>query len=336
MPDASPEVEIRARAQMEGFDAVGFTTASLPESARDGLAAYLAAGHHGDMAWMADTAARRGDPQTLWPDARSVVVLGVSYAPRLEPRQKLKPRERGVISVYARNRDYHDVVKKRLKALAGWMHRRYRAEVKVFVDTAPVMEKSLAVAAGLGWRGKHTGLVSPQYGGWLFLGTIFTTLYLAPDTPHPNRCGRCRACLDACPTDALRIAGQIDPRRCLSYLTIEHKGDIPPELAAQMGNRIYGCDDCYAACPWNRFAPPSRDPAFLPRLELVAPRLTDLQQLDEPEFRSLFAGTPVKRVGHERFQRNVAIALRNAAGASLPQPEAGPDLCRTLTAPETV
>jgi epoxyqueuosine reductase len=304
---------IRARALAGGFDAVGFAPARVGGQARDALAAFLAAGQHGDMGWMADTKARRGDPQVLWPEARSVVVLGINYAPASNPLAALERRERAAISVYAGNRDYHDVLKTRLKALARWLHETAQAEVKVFVDTAPVMEKPLAQASGLGWQGKHTNLVSREFGSWLFLGEIFTTLDLGEDEPESDHCGACQRCLDICPTAAFPAPYRLDARRCISYLTIEHKGHIAREFRAPMGNRIYGCDDCLAICPWNKFAQATAHGEFLPRAELTAPRLVDLAQLDDAAFRQVFSGSPIKRIGRDRFVRNVLIALGNSA-----------------------
>jgi epoxyqueuosine reductase len=269
------------------------------------------------MAWMADTAARRASPRALWPEARSAVVLATSYAPAGDPLALLDHPDRGMVSVYARNRDYHDVVKARLKRLAGWMAGRYGCAVKVFVDTAPVMEKPLAQSAGLGWRGRHGNLVSRRLGNWFFLSEILTTLDLDGTAPEPDRCGRCRACPPACPTGAIGAEGRVDPRLCVSYLTIEHKGHIPAALRARMGNRIYGCDDCLAVCPWNKFATPVRNADFLPRAELTAPRLSDLAELDDAGFRQVFAGSPVKRIGRDRFVRNVMIAIGNSGRADL-------------------
>ena len=311
-----PKAAIRDRALALGFDAVGFTLAGLGAAAKQNLADYIARGHHGDMGWLAETAARRADPQVLWPDARSIVVLGLNYAPGHDPLRLLDRPERGAISVYARNRDYHDLIKKRLKALARWMHGELACEVKVFVDTAPVMEKPLAQAAGLGWQGKHTNLVSRDYGSWLFLGEVYTSLELAPHDAETDRCGSCSQCLDICPTDAFPAPYRIDARRCISYLTIEHKGHIAAEFRAAMGNRIYGCDDCLAVCPWNKFAARTDEPAFLPRAELSAPRLADLAWLNDAEFRALFAGSPIKRSGRDRFVRNVLIGLGNTGDAT--------------------
>ncbi len=318
MSDAKPA--IRARALEIGFDAVGFAAAETSEDAKRALADFLAAGRHGDMGWMADTAARRGDPQVLWPEARSVIVLALNYGPPYDPLALLTRRERATVSVYARNRDYHDTVKKRLKHLARWLVEAYGCQVKVFVDTAPVMEKPLAQAAGLGWQGKHTNLLSRDLGNWLFLGSVFTDLALAPDAPETDHCGSCRACLDACPTDAFPAPYQLDARRCISYLTIEHKGHIPAEFRAAMGNRIYGCDDCLAVCPWNKFAQVTREADFLPRAELTAPRLADLAGLDDAGFRQVFAGSPIKRIGRDRFVRNVLIALGNSGRPELAGP----------------
>jgi epoxyqueuosine reductase len=302
---------IRARARDLGFSAVGVTA---PEIGAAGvrLQRFLDRGWQGEMDWLAAKRERRADPRVLWPEARSVIVLALNYGPAGDPLAALARRERGTIAVYAQGRDYHDVLKSRLKELAGWLQRSHGGEVKVFVDTAPVMEKPLAERAGLGWQGKHTNLVSRAHGSWLFLGEILTTLALAPDAPEDDHCGQCRACLDICPTRAFPAPYQLDARRCISYLTIEHKGPIPIELRAAMGNRIYGCDDCLAVCPWNKFASRTREYAFLPRAELTAPRLADLAQLDDGGFRALFAGSPIKRTGRDRFVRNVLIALGNS------------------------
>lgn len=308
---------IRQKALELGFDAVGFAPAALAASARTDLAAFLAQGLHGDMGWLADTAERRSDPRVLWPDARTVVVLALDYGPKTDPLALLEAPSRGGISVYARGRDYHDVLKKRLKALARWMAETQSCAVKVFVDTAPVMEKPLAARAGVGWQGKHTNLVSRGFGSWLFLGEVFTTLELAPDAAELDHCGSCRRCLDACPTDAFPAPYRIDARRCISYLTIEHKGHIPAELRPLMGNRIYGCDDCLAVCPWNKFADVAQEPAFLPRAELTAPRLADLAGLDDATFRQVFSGSPIKRTGRDRFLRNVLIAIGNSGAPEL-------------------
>ena len=309
---------IRAQALALGFDAVGFARAHLAPEVRDRLRAFLAAGMHGEMGWMADRADRRAHPQALWPEAISVIALGVNYAPKANPLEALEHRDRGTISVYAQGRDYHDVVKKRLKALARWMTERWPDKsLKVFVDTAPVMEKPLAQQAGLGWQGKHTNLVSREHGSWLFLGEVYTTLDLEPDSADIDHCGSCTRCLSVCPTDAFPAPYRLDARRCISYLTIEHRGPIPQDLRARMGNRIYGCDDCLAVCPWNKFAAAHDDPAFAPRAELTAPRLDDLARLDDAAFRALFSGSPVKRIGRDRFVRNVMIAIGNSGDASM-------------------
>ena len=286
------------------------------------LDAWLAAGHHGTMHWMADTAERRRAPRALWSEVRSVIMLGLNYGPETDPLAALKQHDAGSISVYARHRDYHEVVKGKLKDLAGTVARlgaaaRAGSEVKVFVDTAPVMEKPLAEAAGVGWAGKHTNLVSRQFGSWLFLGSIFTTLDLAPDPAARESCGTCRACLDACPTQAFPAPFQIDATRCISYLTIEHSGPIAPALRPLMGNRIYGCDDCLAACPWNKFAIAGREAKLRARDDLASPSLDRLSRLDDAGFRSLFSGSPIKRIGVDRFLRNVLIAIGNSGDLSL-------------------
>ncbi len=304
---------IRSKALAMGFDAVGFAAAHLAERARADLGEFLALGYHGDMGWLADTAARRGDPQTLWPEAKTVIVLGLNYGSADDPLAAASDPECGVVSVYARGRDYHDTLKKRLKALARWIAARWPAELKVFVDTAPVMEKPLAREAGLGWQGKHTNLVSREFGSWLFLGEIYLSLELTPDTPESDHCGICRRCLDACPTNAFPAPYRLDARRCISYLTIEHKGPIPHELRPALGNRIFGCDDCLAVCPWNKFARATSEPEFLPREALTAPLLAELAALDDAAFRARFAGTAVKRIGRNRFLRNVLIAIGNVA-----------------------
>jgi epoxyqueuosine reductase len=311
------EAALRAEARALGFDSVHFTQALLPPEARARLDAFVDEGCHGQMAWMEGRRAERAQPRTLWPEAVSVVVLGTNYGPSYDPLASLGERDRATISCYAQGRDYHDVVKKRLKALGQWMARSFKgSELKVFVDTAPVMEKPLAQQAGLGWQGKHTNLLSRDWGNWLFLGEIYTTLDLEPDAPETDHCGSCRACLDACPTAAFPAPYQLDARRCISYLTIEHRGPIPAEFRAAMGNRIYGCDDCLAACPWNKFARAAREAQFLPRGE-VAPRLSELAALDDAAFRARFAGSPVKRIGRDRLARNVAIALGNSGDPSL-------------------
>ncbi len=314
---ADPRDAIKKRAREEGFDAIGFARAEAPKDAGEGLASYLERGHHGDMSWMATTASRRADPKNLWDAAASVITLGVSYAPSFDPLSALKHPERGVVSVYAQGDDYHDVIKRKLKRLARWIATNFGEEVKIFVDTAPVMEKPLAQAGGVGWQGKHTNLVSREFGSWLFLGSIFTTLTLDPDEPETDHCGSCRNCLDVCPTKAFPAPYQIDARRCISYLTIEHKGHIAREFREAIGNRIYGCDDCLAVCPWNKFAALSREVAFHPRLELTAPLLSELARLDDVAFREIFRGSPVKRIGRDRFVRNVLIAIGNSGDAGL-------------------
>jgi epoxyqueuosine reductase len=271
------------------------------------------------MGWMRETAERRGDPRVLWPDVRSIVMLGMNYGPDEDPRALRSQPNKAAISVYARHRDYHDLIKGRLKMLASWLvgEAAQDLQLKVFVDTAPVMEKPLAAAAGLGWQGKHTNLVSRDFGSWLFLGSLFTTLDLPPDEAERDHCGSCRACLDACPTDAFPSPYRIDARRCISYLTIEHQGHVAPEFRAPIGNRIYGCDDCLAACPWNKFAETAREAKLQARADLVAPDLDVLATLDDAAFRTFFSGSPIKRIGHARFRRNVLIAIGNSGDTAL-------------------
>ncbi len=317
MTECAPNAAIRDRALALGFDAVGFAPASLGPEARTRLRDFLAAGQHGDMGWLADRADQRAHPQALWPEARSVIALGLSYAPGFDALETLARPDRGNISVYARHRDYHDVLRGKLKHLAQFIVSRFGADVKVFVDTAPVMEKPLAEQAGLGWQGKHTNLVSRTQGSWLFLGEIFTTLALSPSPPSGGACGTCTRCLAACPTDAFPAPYRLDATKCISYLTIEHRGPIPLELRPLMGNRIYGCDDCLAVCPWNRFAKPGRDDKLRPRADMAAPSLATLAALDDAAFRALFAGSPVKRIGRNRFVRNVLNAIGNSADATL-------------------
>ncbi|MBN8872758.1 MAG: tRNA epoxyqueuosine(34) reductase QueG [Rhodospirillales bacterium] len=308
---------IRDKALALGFDAVGFCTAELGPEARSRLADFLAAGQHGDMGWLGERTDQRAQPRALWPEARSVIALGLSYAPDTDPLATLGQPDRGNISVYARHRDYHDVVKGRLKHLAQFVVSRFGPAVKVFVDTAPVMEKPLAQRAGLGWQGKHTNLVSRGHGSWLFLGEIYTSLDLPPDPPHADRCGSCTRCQTACPTDAFPAPYRLDATRCISYLTIEHAGPIPHALRPKLGNRIYGCDDCLAVCPWNRFAQPTGEEKLRARADLTAPRLADLASLDDAGFRALFAGSPIKRIGRDRFVRNVLIAIGNTGDPAL-------------------
>jgi len=319
LPPDSPALiaELRARAKTLGFEAFGITAATARPDLPEKLAAALEAGWHGDMDWMAETRERRGSPGALWPEARSVVMLGVNYGPTGDPLETLALKDRGTISVYARNRDYHELIKGRLKELAGLLARRTGADVKVFVDTAPLMEKPLAEAAGLGWQGKHTVLVSRQFGSWLFLGAILTDAELPPDAPHPESCGSCSRCLDICPTNAFPAPFRLDARRCLAYLNIEHKGPIPRQFREAMGNRIYGCDDCLAVCPWNKFASATHEAKLQAREELDAPALADLVALDDAGFRALFAGSPIKRIGVVRFLRNVLIAVGNSGDAGL-------------------
>jgi epoxyqueuosine reductase len=306
---------IEARAL--GFDVLAVTRPDAIPHAEGALARFIADGFHGDMDWLAANPARRGDPRTLWHDVRSIVMLGVNYGPGHDPLAILKERERGAISVYAQGDDYHEVIKPRLKTLARWLVEKAGGDVKVFVDTAAVMEKPLAASGGLGWQGKHTNLVSRRFGSWLFLGAIFTTLDLPPDAAETDHCGQCRACLDVCPTAAFPAPYRLDARRCISYLTIEHKGPIPRELRPLMGNRIYGCDDCLAVCPWNKFATLGRDVKLAAREALVAPRLDELARLDDTAFRALFAKSPVKRTGRDRFVRNVLIAIGNSGEPAL-------------------
>jgi epoxyqueuosine reductase len=310
------------QAKALGFAAIGFAPAADDPERVGRLREWLAEGMHGEMEWMEARADVRQGPQAMWPEARSVIALGMSYAPAADPLALEADPERARISVYAQGGDYHDTVKKALKALARWLvEQAPGTELKVFVDTAPVMEKPLGQAAGIGWQGKHTNLVSREHGSWLFLGAIYTTLPFVPDPPHEDLCGSCRACQDACPTDAFPAPYRLDARRCISYLTIEHKGPIPDEFRAAIGNRIYGCDDCLAVCPWNRFAATAAGHrAFLPRAELAAPKLAELLALDDAGFRRLFSGSPIKRIGRDRFVRNCLIAAGNGGNAALAEP----------------
>jgi len=315
---------IRTEALSLGFASCGFASAdAAPESAAR-LDQWLESGAHGSMDWMEARKGQRARPQGLWPESRSLIMLGMSYAPREHPLRLAGEPGIGRISVYAQGADYHDVVKKALKALARWLVDHAGGELKVFVDTAPVMEKPLSAAAGIGWQGKHSNLVSQEHGSWLFLGAIMTTLDLPPDPPHEHRCGSCDACLRACPTDAFPSPYVVDARRCISYLTIEHKGPIPHEFRAAIGNRIYGCDDCLAVCPWNKFAESAAaNRAFIGRAELAAPELADLLQLDDASFRTVFSGSPIKRIGRDRMIRNALIAAGNSGLESLVPTVAG-------------
>jgi len=317
MSASDPRPLIRDRALALGFDAIGFCPAELGPEAHQRLSEFLSAGQHGDMGWLAGRAQQRSQPRALWRQARSVIVLGVSYAPDDDPLAALQQPDCGSISIYARNRDYHSLVKGMLKHLAQFVVSRFRPDVKVFVDTAPVMEKPLARQAGIGWQGKHTNLVSRVHGSWLFLGEIYTTLDLAPDEPHADHCGTCTRCLSVCPTDAFPAPYRLDATRCISYLTIEHHGPIPLDLRPKMGNRIYGCDDCLAVCPWNRFARATSHAKLRGREDLTAPRLAELATLDDATFRVKFANSPIKRIGRDRFVRNVLIAIGNSGDTTL-------------------
>jgi epoxyqueuosine reductase len=308
---------VRAESAAKGFDLCRITRPDAIPEAKERLGQFIDAGRHGTMEWMAETRDRRGDPRTLWSEVRSVVVFGLNYAPEEDPRGILDKSDKAAISVYARNRDYHDVIKGRLKEIATRFAARAGADVKVFVDTAPVMETPLAAAAGLGWQGKHTNLVSRTHGSWLFLGTMFTTADLAVDAAENDHCGSCRACLDICPTAAFPAPYQIDARRCISYLTIEHKGPIDADLRVLIGNRIYGCDDCLAACPWNKFASSASEMKLQAREELKEPSIAFLLTLDDAAFRTFFSGSPVKRIGRDRFVRNVLIAAGNSGETAL-------------------
>jgi len=316
-PPPDPRDLIRAEALALGFDAVGFASAADPWPAGARLAAFVEAGRHGEMAWMETTQERRSHPTAMWGEARSAVVLGVNYGPDSDPLEALKDPSRAAISVYAQGDDYHEVIKKRLKRLAGWMQRSFGGEVKVFVDTAPLMEKPLAQIAGLGWQGKHTNLVSRELGSWLFLGSVLTSLDLPAEPAASQHCGQCSACLDICPTNAFPAPFQLDARRCISYLTIELGGPIPAEFRPALGNRIYGCDDCLAVCPWNKFAQVARESAFHARESLRGPLLAELATLDDPSFRTMFSKSPVKRIGRDRFIRNVLYAIGNSGDPAL-------------------
>jgi len=303
---------VRAEATAHGFDLCRITSPEAIPLAPERLQQFLENGYHGTMGWMAETAERRASPKTLWGDVRSIVMFGLNYGPDEDPRTILEKPDKAAISVYARNRDYHDVIKGRLKEIATRFAARAGEDVKVFVDTAPVMEKPLAAAAGLGWQGKHTNLVSRSFGSWLFLGSMFTTAELCLDEPERDHCGSCRACLDACPTNAFPAPYKLDARRCISYLTIEHRGPIPHEFRPMIGNRIYGCDDCLAACPWNKFAASASEMKLQAREDLKEPQIDFLLGLDDAAFRTFFSGSPVKRIGRNRFVRNVLIAAGNS------------------------
>lgn len=318
-PDLVPSdlaTMIKEKAIALGFDSVGLTSPQALEHTATHLSEYIDAGHHGTMTWMQERQLQRATPTGLWPEAKSVIMLGLNYGPSTDPRLLLDRPECGNVSVYARGKDYHDLVKKRLKQLARWLVAEMPCDLKVFVDTAPVMEKPLAAAAGLGWQGKHTNMVSSEFGSWLFLGAIYTTLELPSDEAHDYQCGSCTACLDACPTNAFVAPHKIDARRCISYLTIELKEPVPHEFRKALGNRIYGCDDCLSACPWNKFASVSKEAQLHARLELQAPQLSDLVQLDDKHFREIFSGSPIKRIGRNRFVRNVLYAIGNSGDTS--------------------
>ncbi|MCZ4279327.1 tRNA epoxyqueuosine(34) reductase QueG [Kiloniella laminariae] len=312
-----PAAAIREQALSLKFDAVGFSPAEINEQTKENLRTFLARGYHGDMGWMENRLEWRENPTAMWEDAKSIIVLGVNYGPSEPPLANLAYDERGNISVYARNRDYHDFIKKRLKALARWMVENLGCQVKVFVDTAPVLEKVAAAQSGIGWQGKNTHLVSREHGSWLFLGEIYTDLDLKPEQKEEDHCGTCNRCLTVCPTDAFPAPYVLDAKRCISYLTIEYHGHIAREFRAPMGNRIYGCDDCIAVCPWNKFAEPTSEENVYPRIELTAPRLADLAELDDAGFRQIFSGSPVKRIGRDRFIRNVLIGLGNCGDAAI-------------------
>ncbi len=312
--------EIQERSSTEGFDIVGFADPDIGHRSGERLEAFIERGYHGDMGWLETHADRRKSPRSLWPEVETIIVLGVNYGPDHLPHERLdevKENSQGNISVYARNRDYHDVMKKRLRRIGQWMCETFDCDVKVFVDTAPVLEKPIAQRAGIGWQGKHTNVVSRGFGSWLFLSEIYTTLKLPPDTSEPDRCGTCHKCLDICPTNAFIAPYQLDARKCISYLTIEHKGHIAPEFRAAMGTRIYGCDDCLSVCPWNKFARTTIEPDFLPRDNLDRPAISTLLRLDDGEFRRMFSKSPVKRTGRDRVIRNTLIAAGNTGDRSL-------------------
>jgi epoxyqueuosine reductase len=308
---------LKTEAKAHGFDVVCIASPDAVSAAAEHLRKFVALGRHGDMAWIKDELDRRADPRALWPEVKSIAMFGLNYGPAEDPLASLKQRDHATISVYARNKDYHQLIKGRLKTIAGRLKKLTKAEVKVFVDTAPVMEKPLAAAAGLGWQGKHTNLVSKELGSWLFLGSIFSAAEIKPNEPESDACGSCRACLDICPTNAFPAPYQLDARRCISYLTIEHEGPIPHEFRALMGNRIYGCDDCLAVCPWNKFAETARETKLRARADLRSPPLSQLLALDDNTFRSFFSGSAIKRIGRNRFMRNVLIAVGNSGSETL-------------------
>jgi epoxyqueuosine reductase len=314
---ADIKAQIKAKAHDLGFEAFGVADLDMSWEAGGRLEQFVAQGRHGEMGWMETTLPRRVHPRAMWPDARSAIVLGLNYGPDKDPLAALARKDLGAVSVYAHGQDYHDVIKTRLKTLGRWMAQTFSCELKVFVDTAPLMEKPLAQLAGLGWQGKHTNLVSRDLGSWLFLGAVLTTLELPAEAPEGDHCGSCRTCLDICPTNAFPAPYQLDARRCISYLTIEHAGPIPVELRKSLGNRIYGCDDCLAVCPWNKFAAVAQDAAFHARETLRAPALADLAALDDGAFRSLFSKSPIKRIGRNRFVRNVLYAVGNSSASGL-------------------
>jgi len=311
-PTPEPKTQIRNRALELGFDAVGFAPAEMGGKAGKHLEKFLKKGWHGDMGWLENRLSERKKPRNLWPAANSIIAVGLNYGPKYNPLRASSEKNRGAISVYAQGRDYHKIIKKRLRILAREIHHIYKEDVKLFVDTAPVMEKPIAEAAGLGWQGKHTNIVSRHFGSWLFLGEIFTTLRLEPDKEATDHCGSCTSCIDACPTNAFPEPYKLDARRCISYLTIEHDGPIPHEFREAIGNRIFGCDDCLAVCPWNRFAQVHRLHELEPHIEKMLPHLADLVELDDKSFRDIFSGSPIKRLGRDRFIRNVLIAIGNS------------------------
>ncbi|MEM9276943.1 MAG: tRNA epoxyqueuosine(34) reductase QueG [Pseudomonadota bacterium] len=320
MADNRFKAKLENRAKELGFDLCRITSATLPDETGKRLEAAIRQNHHGTMQWMENTFERRKSPDSMWKEAKSAILLGMNYGPQSNPMETLAKTEKATISVYARNRDYHDVIKGKLKTLAGWVASQKETDVKVFVDTAPLMEKPLAEQAGLGWQGKHTNLVSREFGSWVFLGSILTDAELEPDESEPDHCGSCRACLDICPTNAFPAPYQLDARKCISYLTIEHAGPIPVQYRKALGNRIYGCDDCLAVCPWNKYAKQANETKLQARDDLVAPTLAELAQLDDARFRRKFSGSPIKRIGRDRFMRNVLTAIGNSGSAKLISP----------------